>query len=94
MYWLPQAGILANKLLRKRLKLHGYYKVNHTPGLWRHCNQPIQVTLVVDNFGIKYTHEKDLEYLIKSLKENYELSIDREGALYCDIILYWNYDEG
>ena len=33
MYGLPQAGILANKLLRKRLKPHGYYEVPHTPGL-------------------------------------------------------------
>jgi hypothetical protein len=29
----PQAGILANKLLRKRLLPHGYYKCNNTPGL-------------------------------------------------------------
>ena len=35
MYGLPQAGILANKLLRKRLKPHGYFEVKHTPGLWR-----------------------------------------------------------
>jgi hypothetical protein len=31
---LPQAGILANKLLRKRLKPHGYYECINTPGLW------------------------------------------------------------
>ena len=34
MYGLPQAGILANKLLRKRLEPHGYFEVQHTPGLW------------------------------------------------------------
>ena len=27
IYGLPQAGILVNKLLKKRLKPHGYYKV-------------------------------------------------------------------
>jgi hypothetical protein len=26
MYGLPQAGILANKLLKKRLALHGYFE--------------------------------------------------------------------
>ena len=36
IYGLPQAGILANKLLWKRLAPHGYYEVAHTPGLWRH----------------------------------------------------------
>ena len=36
MYGLPQADILANKLLRERLEPHGYFKANHTPGLWKH----------------------------------------------------------
>ena len=34
MYGLPQSGILANRLLAKRLSKHGYYQVRHTPGLW------------------------------------------------------------
>eukprot|EP00804_Cyclotella_cryptica_P019675 CCRYP_016443-RA/>CCRYP_016443-RA protein AED:0.57 eAED:0.37 QI:0/0/0/1/1/1/2/0/345 len=33
-YGLPQSGILANKLLKKRLAKHGYFEVAHTPGLW------------------------------------------------------------
>ena len=33
MYGLPQAGILANKLLVKRLATFGYYPVEFTPGL-------------------------------------------------------------
>jgi hypothetical protein len=33
---LPQAGILADKLLRKRLLSHGYYECANTPGLWKH----------------------------------------------------------
>jgi hypothetical protein len=35
VWGLPQAGILANKLLQKRLLPHGYYECKHTPGLWR-----------------------------------------------------------
>ncbi|KAL7474487.1 hypothetical protein ACHAW6_000460 [Cyclotella cf. meneghiniana] len=34
MYGLPQAGILANKLLAKRLSEAGYYQCQFTPGLW------------------------------------------------------------
>ena len=34
MYGLPQAGMLANKLLKCRLTKHGYYEVRHTPGYW------------------------------------------------------------
>ena len=36
VWGLPQAGILANKLLRKRLAPHGYYECINTPGLWKH----------------------------------------------------------
>ena len=41
MYGLPQAGVLANKLLKERLIKHGYYEVPHTPGLFRHVSRPI-----------------------------------------------------
>jgi len=34
VWGLPQAGILANKLLRKQLKPHGYYECVNAPGLW------------------------------------------------------------
>jgi hypothetical protein len=50
VWGLPQAGILANKLLHKRLALHGYYKCKNTPGLWKHTSRPISFTLVVDDF--------------------------------------------
>ncbi len=53
MYGLPQAGILANKLLRKRLGRHGYFEVQHTPGLWKHNSRPVWFNLCVDNFGVK-----------------------------------------
>jgi hypothetical protein len=40
MYGLPQAGILANKLLEKCLSTRGYYQCQHMPGLWRHIGGP------------------------------------------------------
>ncbi len=54
IYGLPQAGILANKLLRQRLRPHGYYEVPHMPGLWKHMSNSTQFTLTVDDFGVKY----------------------------------------
>ena len=33
MYGLPQASIIANQLLTKRLEPHGYSQCRHTPGL-------------------------------------------------------------
>ena len=54
MYGLPQAGLIANNLLEKCLNKHGYRQSKLLPGLWKHDTRPIQFTLVVDNFGIKY----------------------------------------
>ena len=51
MYGLPQAGILANKLLTQRLRDFGYYPCTYTPGLWRHTWRPVTFALVVDDFS-------------------------------------------
>eukprot|EP00957_Ditylum_brightwellii_P105230 8020997-Ditylum_brightwellii.AAC.1 len=72
MYSLPQAGILANKLLTKRLSEHGYYLVQHIPGLWQHKWRPVSFALVVDDFDVKITGREHGEHLIKALKEHYE----------------------
>ena len=94
IYGLPQAGILANQLLRQRLRPHGYYEVPHTPGLWKHVTKPTQFTLTVDDFGVKYIGRDDAMHLIAALKQHYELEIDWTGKLYCGITLDWNYEEG
>jgi hypothetical protein len=57
MYGLPQAGILANILLQKRITIHGYKPTTHTAGLWMHHTWPIMFSLVVGNFGVKYVRE-------------------------------------
>jgi hypothetical protein len=50
MYGLPQAGVLANVLLEKRLAKHGNSPVPHTHGLWTIKWRPIKFSLVVDDF--------------------------------------------
>jgi hypothetical protein len=92
MYGLPQAGKLANKLLKELLAKHGYYEVVHTPGLWKHISRPISFTLVVDDFGIKYVGKEHADHLLNALKEHYTLDIDWEGKLYCGISLNWDYE--
>jgi hypothetical protein len=51
MYGLPQAGVLANKLLVKRLAQAGYHPCQFTPGLWQHIWRPVTFCLVVDDFA-------------------------------------------
>jgi hypothetical protein len=54
MYGLPQAGILANKLLKTHLTHHGYFEVPHMPGLWKHISRSLWFNLCVNDFGVKY----------------------------------------
>jgi hypothetical protein len=88
----PQAGILANKLLCKCLMPHGYYKCANTPSPWKHKTGQISVTLVVDNFGVKYVKQNNVDHLIRCIKETYKVTEDWSGDLYCGIKLDWDYN--
>ena len=79
MYGLPQAGLLAQQLLEERLAKHGYTQSKLIPGFWTHKWRPIQFTLVVDDFGVKYEGKEHAEHLMNTLKEYYEISEDWEG---------------
>ncbi|KAL7477536.1 hypothetical protein ACHAW6_003344, partial [Cyclotella cf. meneghiniana] len=67
MYGLPQAGSLGHDLLELRFNREEYNQSKIVPGLWKHKDQPIMFTLVVDNFGIKDMTNKDLNQLIETL---------------------------
>ena len=69
MYGLPQVGILAQKLLEKRLKKKVYYQSMYTPGFWLREWLPIQFSLVVDYFGVKYVGEENAKHLVNTLSE-------------------------
>ena len=93
IYGLPQAGILANKQLRKKLQPHGYYEVAHTPRLSKHVTRPVQFSLLVDDFRVKYIGKKHSQHLTNAIEaEGYKLSINWEGAKCCGITLDWNYE--
>jgi hypothetical protein len=67
MYGLPQAGIIAQQLLEKRLQQHKYHQSATTPGLWKHDTQPISFTLVVDNFWVKYVGKENAHHLLDTV---------------------------
>jgi hypothetical protein len=67
MYSLPQAGILANKLLQQRLGLNGYFEVQHMPDLWKHVSEIIWFNLCVDDFGVKYIGNENSKHLFAAL---------------------------
>jgi hypothetical protein len=93
MYGLPQAGLLANELLEKRLNKHGYYQSKLIPGLWKHKTRPIQFTLVVDDFGVKYVGQEHAIHLKQVLEEHYKVTTDWAGERYVGIHLKWDYNK-
>ncbi len=79
MYGLPQAGIIAQELMAKRLKEHGYNQSKTTPGLWTHEWCLITITLIVNNFGVKYIEEEHAQHLIQTVLKYYTCLFKKEG---------------
>ena len=77
IYGLPQAGRQAQDRLVKHLKRHDFLQCRHTPSLFKHKTRDIAFTLVVDDFGIKYTHAEDLDHFLGVLRMQYEITEDR-----------------
>jgi len=86
MYGLPQAGKLAHDDLVKHLAIGEYFPAKHTPGLFQNKSRSIQFTLIVDDFGVKYTNTAALHHLIKHLKKKYAIT-DEPGTIYSGIHL-------
>ena len=87
MYGLPHTRKFSNERLTKHLDPYGYTLSKLTPGMWKHATRSITFTLVVDNFGIKFINPVNLTHLLDALKEQYDITHDKTGALYCGITL-------
>ncbi len=91
MYGLPQAGIIAQELLAKRLEEHGYSQSEITPGLWKHKWRPVWFSLVVDDFGVQYIGEEHAQHLLQAVQKHYKCSFEPEGERYCGLTIKWAY---
>jgi hypothetical protein len=77
IYGLPQSGRLSQDRLIKHLANYDYVQCPNTPALFRHRTKNFAFTLVVDDFGIKYTDEADLDEFLNVLRRQYEITEDR-----------------
>jgi hypothetical protein len=93
IYGLSQAGLLANKLLKKSLNKNEYQQSKLVPGLWKHETRPIQYTVVVNDFGVKYIGKKHAQHLNNALEEIYKLTYDWTCKQYIRITLDWDYNK-
>ena len=88
---LKQSGIIANNCLTLHIDKHGYTPVPCTPSLWAPTHLPIMFSLVVDNFGAKYTSDAAAHHLIAALHSLYTISVDWSGSIFCGLTLVWDY---
>ncbi len=65
--------VIGHQTPQKYLSKHGYRQSKLLPGLWKHDTRPIQYTLVVDNFGVKFVSKEHAQHLKNALKEQYKL---------------------
>jgi hypothetical protein len=91
MYGLPQAGIIAQQLLEKRLLANGYHQSTVTPGFWKHDWRPISFALCVDDFGVKYVGIEHAKHLLQTLNKHYTTSHDWKGERYLGLTIAWDY---
>ena len=75
-YGLKESGKIAHDDIVAHLHKYRYMKEKRTEGLFTHQTRDISFTLVVDDFGIKYTNKADVEHLIQSLEEKYTMKTD------------------
>ena len=91
---LKQAGKIAHGRLKTHLEKNGYQPCRHTPALWTHATRPISLTLVVDNFRVKYVGGRHLNHLINTLQDQYKITVDLTGKSYLGLTIDWNYAQG
>ena len=90
MYGLPQAGLLSHNHLIGHLALHGYVQDRDVPCLFTHVSQDLQFTLVVDDFGVKYSNVADVHELFEFSKWNGLSSLISQVLSTSDTTLHGN----
>ena len=92
MYGLPQSGRIEHDALGKHLDPYVYHFSRKPYRLWKHNSGTINFTLVVDDFGVKYSGKEYALHLKAALKI-YKVTTDWEGKLYVGIALKWDYEK-
>ena len=88
---LKKSGRIANNRLKAHLAHFGFAPVPRTPALWKHTTKPITLSIVVDDFEVKYVGKEKADHLIKSLQKLYTISVYWTGSLFCGLTIAWYY---
>ena len=87
IYGLKESGKLVNVELKTVLVSKGYEPCPFTHGLYRHKTRPIAFSLVVDDFGVKYTNINNAEHLENTIKKYCPIKSNWKGDYYLGMTL-------
>jgi hypothetical protein len=93
MYGLAQAGRIAQETLITKLQEAGYLMDNNVKCLFIHETRSTMFTLTVDDFGIKYNNDEDLQHLIEALEKVYKVKVNLKGDKYLGMNIEWDYEK-
>ena len=93
MYGLPQAGIIAQELLKKRLAEYGYHQSKIINGFWKHKTRRICLCFVVNDFTVKYVNQEDADHIMNAIRRYYPMTVDKEATKYIGLTIKWDYEK-
>jgi hypothetical protein len=76
-----------NERLVKHLAKYGYFPTRRTDGFWCHITRPLQLCLVVNDFGVKLVVCQHAEHLMNALTYLYQITSDWSGTKHCGLTI-------
>ena len=92
LYGHPASGRLSFLKLKGILEDGGFYEHPLVDCLFIHKTRNIMFTLIVDDMGIKYATQEDLDYLVSVIQPHWKLKVDLTGSRFIGMHLAWQYD--
>ena len=92
MYGLPQAAFLSNTHLVEHLATKGYIQDPKVPCLFAHLSNGVAFTLIVDDFGVKYSSIDSFNHLVSTITSGgRKLKTSINATKYIGLALAWDY---
>ena len=76
----------------ERLAADGHIKDPLVKGFFKHKEQNVDFTLVVDDFLVQHTHKEDLDHLAASVRKHHNFKVDEDTKQCVGISLNWDHN--
>ena len=91
MYGMDDASRKSFQMLEKCLRADGYNNTERNPNLFRHNNNGVAFTLVVDDLCVKWSTQEGWQHLLQTLRKTYDIKVQEKIKRYIGFTI--NYDQ-